>query len=230
MWARKTILQCCHNQSSLDLFGVVYFGSMEPDAIFYPHLLSGWVIQVKLKEAADTNAERNLRPLGIPRHLDQPLPYLALVMELGTETAHQGTHSKLKSTASEIPSEGHFRKLTDDFAQALQDLVRAQESASPERTSASKQRKSASKKRIEQLKAKVEEKRLAMDFCNRYSISVRGASPDVYGILKEADIVEQFANLLRVTMPSPTPEDKAIQHMRPHDGANADWMRDYATT
>ena len=98
---------------------------MEPDAIFYPHLLSGWVIRIKLKEAADTKAERNLRPLGIPRHIDQPLPYLALAMELGTESSHQGTLSKLKSTPSEIPSEGHFIKLTDDFAQALHDLETA---------------------------------------------------------------------------------------------------------
>jgi hypothetical protein len=39
---------------------------------------------------------------------------------------------------------------------------------------------------------------------NRFSISVRGASPTVYGALRDANIVEQFAHLLRVTMPPPT--------------------------
>ena len=57
--------------------------------------------------------------------------------------------------------------------------------------------------------------RLAVDSCNRYSISVRGASPEVYGILREADIVKEFATLLSVTMPSPSNQDRTRQHMRP---------------
>ncbi len=40
------------------------------------------------------------------------------------------------------------------------------------------------KETLAKLKKKVNDARLAADSCNRFSISVRGASPDVYGILQ----------------------------------------------
>ena len=53
-----------------------------------------------------------------------------------------------------------------------------------------------------------------MEDYNRYSISVRGATPETYGILKEADIVMEFATLLAVTMPLLTEEALELQHMQ----------------
>ena len=71
-----------------------------------------------------------------------------------------------------------------------------------------------------------------MDTYNRYMIAVRGVSADVYGILRKAKIETEFATLLSTTTPSPTPQDDAIQHMRPLEwpaggsGHNA-WMSKY---
>jgi hypothetical protein len=81
--------------------------------------------------------------------------------------------------------------------------------------------------------AAIEEARKAMDSCNRYAVFVHGATPDVYGILNRAGIAKEFATFLKVTMPSPTPEDMACQTMRPleslADGsAHVDWMVEYA--
>ena len=53
-----------------------------------------------------------------------------------------------------------------------------------------------------------------------------------YGCLEEANIVTQFAALIKVTVPSPTAQDAALQHMRPLEclgegsGYTA-WMTDY---
>ena len=76
------------------------------------------------------------------------------------------------------------------------------------------------------------EARAAMDTYNRYTIAVRGVSPDVYGILRMAKIETEFETLLSTTKPPPTPQDIAIQHMRPLEqlgegsGHNA-WMSKY---
>jgi hypothetical protein len=44
------------------------------------------------------------------------------------------------------------------------------------------------------LKKKMHDPRLAVDSCNRYSISVRGISPDVYGILRKANIAKSVCD------------------------------------
>ena len=67
----------------------------------------------------------------------------------------------------------------------------------------------------DKLLKEVEDEQLKMDAYNRFTISVRGKSPDIYGVLNKANIVEEFATLLSVTLPSPTVQDIAIQHMRP---------------
>jgi hypothetical protein len=77
--------------------------------------------------------------------------------------------------------------------------------------------------------------RAAMDAYNQYTVNVRGASPTAYGSLKEANIVSQFATLIKVTMPSPTAQETILQHMRPlerlgEDSAYTAWMTDYGTT
>jgi hypothetical protein len=78
----------------------------------------------------------------------------------------------------------------------------------------------------------VKEARVTMDIYNRYTIAIRGSSADPYGILHTANIAKEFATLLSTTMPSPTPQDDALQHMRPlerlggRSGHNA-WMSNY---
>jgi hypothetical protein len=78
----------------------------------------------------------------------------------------------------------------------------------------------------------IEEARTAKDECNRYTVYVRGATPDVYGILDRAGIVKEFATFLEVTMPLPIPADTACQTMWPlenftHDSAHTAWMVEY---
>ena len=77
---------------------------------------------------------------------------------------------------------------------------------------------------------KVTEERLATEAYNRYTISVRGAPSKVYRILARARVEKEFETLLTTTMPSPTTQDEAIQHMRPLErlgGEFTAWMCKY---
>jgi hypothetical protein len=222
LWSRGAFLQGSHNQSSIDLLGAIYFGSVLPDATFDPNKIGGFVNQIKHKVGAATPAERNVRPIGIPRDLDRPLPYLTFVMELGNEASYQDTRSKIKTTASGTPSHGELRKLTDDWEMAKANLIQHQST------------KPLDKKKVEELKMDVKSKLLAMEDCNRYSICVREASPATYGILDEAGIAKEFATLLAITTPSPTAETWAIQHMRPLERLDVElqytaWMSEFVT-
>jgi hypothetical protein len=124
-------------------------------------------------------------------------------MELGKESNYQENQSKIKSMASEPVGDGEFEELSGGLMTAVTDLETHQKQPTKDRAT------------TERLKKKVKEARLAVDSCNMYSISVRGASPDVYGILREANIVKEFATLLSITMPSPSNQDLTMQHMRP---------------
>jgi hypothetical protein len=198
---------------------VVYFGSVERDARFDPEMLSGFVVQVKNKTAGATPAEAKLQSMGIPRDLDQPLPYLALLMELGNETLYDATQSKLNVALPESEnSDGQFRARAEAFSQAVTNLAKYKKGTSPDK---------------KKLKQEVIDKREAMDNINRYSIFVRGASSDVYGILTEAEINDEFRTLLHITMPSPTSQCSAIQHMRPMErlddvSHHMEWMSDFS--
>jgi hypothetical protein len=91
------------------------------------------------------------------------------------------------------------------------------------------------KQRIKEMQADVDKKRKAMDNCNRFSIAIRGASADTYGILKAAKISEGFAALLLSIAPSSTSQDTMLQHMRPFgeladSSCHSDWMSDYPVT
>ena len=63
------------------------------------------------------------------------------------------------------------------------------------------------------LEQEVEDAHMKMDNCNRFAIFVQRASPHVYGALNEAKIADQFAHLLRVTMPPPTPQHTTMKFM-----------------
>ncbi len=87
---------------------------------------------------------------------------------------------------------------------------------------------------LKKLKEAVSNAQLAADSYNCYAISVRGASPEVYRVLKRAGIVDEFANLLDITTRLPGNAMATIQHMRPlerlGDGSNHTvWMAEYLT-
>ena len=220
LWARGAALQCCFNQSSIDCFIVTYFGSVAADAVFDPDLISDFVMQIKLQSVANTGAERKMRRGAIPN--DPALPYLAMLMELGTESTHQKTRSKLKSTIPEYDG-SQFQQLEEDWASSTSLLATYRKGGN------------TTKARIKELREEIKTKRLAMDSCNRYSISARGGGPDTYGILNAADIVKEFATLLRITTPPFTDQDRALQHMRPcerlgHNSSHTTWMAEYVVT
>jgi len=141
-----------------------------------------------------------------------------MLLELGNESRHQSARSKIKCIASEPVAGDIFEVLTADWLAAVKMLKQFETKTN--------------KKQIAELKAVVEAKRRMMDSCNRFSIFVRGSSSEVYGILEEAGISEQFATLLRITMPSPTDQDRAAQTMRPlerlgYQSAHTSWMSEY---
>jgi hypothetical protein len=198
---------------------VVYHGDIQAEAIFDPAMLSAVFTQVKFKNQADTTAEQAIRPIGLPRNLSRPLPYLALLLELGNESAHRTAHSKIKVTIPKHTAKDEFQNLTEDWLAAAKTLNKVPRG----------RRKGPGF--IEKQKV-VKEKRLAMDAYNRYSIAVRGASPDVYGILRKAKVERAFSTLLSITMPSPTVQDTTIQHMQPlerlgRESGHTVWMSKY---
>jgi len=84
----------------------------------------------------------------------------------------------------------------------------------------------------EKMRNVVLEVQMEMDNFHQYVISICGAVPEVYGILKEANVVREFARLLSVTMPAPVAQDHKIEHMWPLEclgdtSAHMDWMYEY---
>jgi hypothetical protein len=136
---------------------------------------------------------------------------------------YQG-YGKIKLTASGPTADGEFSKLTTALAAAIgKHALRLQQVG-----------RNKKDKELMKLKQLVSDEQLAADSYNRYAICVRGACPQVYGILKTAGIADEFANLLKITMPLPRNEKAAMQHMRPleelRDGSNhTAWMAEYFT-
>jgi hypothetical protein len=219
LWARGTALQCSFNQESLDLVIVTYKGRVAAKAIFDIENLSAAVVQIKYKVNADLPA---LRPLGIPRSISRPLPYIALLMELGNESKYQNLNSKIKVSASPLKDAGTFETHWGERESAVQELrdYRVQKEKEQEQTEQKKQKKKDKDPREAELEQNVEDAQAKMDDCNRFAIFVRGASPDVYGALREAKITDQFAHLLNVTMPSPTAQHTTMKFMRPLESLN----------
>jgi hypothetical protein len=205
LWSRGAILQCAHNQSSIDILCVVYFGSVSPGALFDLDKLGRFVLQITNKCNAAAPEEGNVPPVGIPDDLSRPLPSLTCVLELGNESTFEDTRSKIRTTASGPLSCEELRQLMGEWTAAVDELRRYRKSESPTKT------------KVNELNEAIQRRRLAMEDCNRYSIFVRGASAETYGILDKANVAVPFATLLDVTMPSRTPEHWAMQQMRPSD-------------
>ncbi len=203
---------------------VVYYGDIDAKAVFDPAMLSAVFGQVKFKSKADTTAEQAIRPIGLPRSLSGPLPYLAMLFELGNDSNHGATKSKIKVTTPTTKDE--FRILRQNWLSA----VEATEKYQAEHPA--KKRKTDPK--FVEKQNHVKEERAAMDAFNRYTIAIRGTSASVYGILDKAKVKTEFATLLAVTMPSPTAQDEMIQHMRPlerlgRESGHTAWMSKYVT-
>jgi uncharacterized membrane protein YcgQ (UPF0703/DUF1980 family) len=189
---------------------VVYHGNIDTKAVFG---------QVKFKSTADTAAEQAIQPIGLPRDPSEPLPYLALLFELGNDSDHGAAKSKITTTTP--TSATTFQELRKNWLTAVQALEDYQKRYP---------KKDRDPKLVEKQKQKVKKERLAMDAYNRYTIAVCGASSDVYGILVKAQVETEFANLLTITMPSPTIQDETIQRMWPLErlgGGHTAWMSKY---
>jgi hypothetical protein len=200
---------------------VVYHGNIDTEAFFDPVMLSAVFGQVKFKSKADTAAEQAIRPIGLPRDPSEPLPYLALLFELGSESEHRAIKSKIKVTTP--TSTTTFQELRKNWLAAVEALEDYQKGHPGEEC--------RDLKLVEKQKKEVKKERLAMDAYNRYTIAVRGASPNVLGILATAKVETEFATLLTTTMPSPTIQDEMIQRMRPLErlgGGHTAWMSKYA--
>jgi hypothetical protein len=187
--------------------------------VFDPERQSACFVSVKLKTAGDLKAGNTLRPIGMPRSLTEPLPYIALHLELGCETTYRETQTKIVSRSSKPAPPGEFERLVDEWVAASKKLEQLRKKK-VRRTKLAKQR------------AVVGDKRTAMDSCNRFSIFVRGASRNVYGILKDAGIEKQFATLLNVVRASLSSDDDVIRHMRPYEhlgktSAHTAWTTEY---
>jgi hypothetical protein len=209
-------LQCCYNQASIDCLFVIYCGSVESNALFNPDLLLGCFIQVRNRSEADAQAEINCRPITLPRDLNHPLPYLMLLMELGTQSAHQKTRSQIKCAVSQ-PSSVPFRDLVSAFHTAWDTYLQCAGHIGMD------------EKRLAALKDDAKEKQRAVDRYNRYSISVRGVLANAYGILKEAGIAREFQMLHLV---SSRISSGTTPQMRPWERLGEDfpqtgWMYDY---
>ncbi|KAM6495125.1 hypothetical protein JOM56_009748 [Amanita muscaria] len=186
LWARGVALQCCFNQGSIDWLIVIYIfpdgtEKFDTTAEFDPSCLSAVFGQVKNKETGDPKAEGTIRPFCTPRA--QSLPYLAVLMELGTESKYSGG-SKMKMKSAERRSETGRKRFRTFYDQS------------------------------------------------RYSISVRGTSKDMYGILSKADIEEEFANLFKITS-SPLSNQDMAQDMCPLQrlrGGYITWMDKYVVS
>ena len=198
-----------------------YDGPVDGNEKFDPSRLSAVAAQVKFKAAGDKKAELAIRPTVVPRDRRQPLPYLALLMELGSESEYQESSSKIRCTASEPLPDGKFEEYCDALDAAEKKLA-----------SRLKRKDTNNNNILNNLKKEVNDARTAIASCNRYSISVRGASRDVYGILDTANIANEFATLLSIIMPMPVHEHSTRQHMRPlerlsNESKHTDWMSEY---
>jgi hypothetical protein len=161
-----------------------------------------------------------MQSFGIPRDPHDPLPYLALLVELGTESEYHD-NGKIKATASKSTSPNEFAVLTTTLATAATNYaLRLQQVGKKKKDS-----------KLMALKEALSKAQLDIDMYNRYAISVRGASLEVYQILETAKIAQEFATLLDITTRLPGKEKATIQHMCPlerlEDGNHTAWMANY---
>ena len=197
-------------------------GSMESNEEFDPNRLSAIFGQVKFKIDGDSRSGEEIRPIGLARSPHQPLPYLAVLMELGNESNYLETTSKIKVTTPEPLVEGTFEDLSKEFDEA-------QVAYNKYRALPKKQRK---REVLEKKKSRMHRTRRARDSCNRYSLSIRSACADVYGVLRKAEMTTPFDTLIGISKPLAYDVNSTLLHMRPMErlgpeSKGLEWMREY---
>ena len=101
---------------------VVYHGDINADAVFDPAMLSAAFGRVRYKSKADTTAEQAIRPIGVPRDITEPPPHLTFLLELGNESLHVKTHSRIKVTIPEGSEKDTFQTLSSRYLVATEAL------------------------------------------------------------------------------------------------------------
>ncbi|KAF8491535.1 hypothetical protein JB92DRAFT_1266106 [Gautieria morchelliformis] len=221
LWARGAALQCSHNQESIDMLIVSYHGSIAPDAVFDPAFLSGLVVQVKLRKGTHAGRETTIQPVGIARDRLDPLPYLSLLLELGTQTQyHEGGWVALRVAER---SEKNWSTLLSEWADSVKSVAEYEDGLR-------KAGKKKGKDKVgQQKKDKMKKSRAAMDAFKRYSISIRGT--DSYAVLNLPGWRQAFQTLLEVTERGEM-GDELVQQMWPlrqlgDSTPHGVWMRTY---
>jgi hypothetical protein len=160
---------------------------------------------------------------------------MALHLELGNRSNCQESKSKIWSILFIPKTNATYPRLVDEWVAAWDKLwqitVRLEETTvTPGKKNSKKLKKLETT--IPQQQEELDQKCQAVDYYNRHSVFVHGASPDTYGILKMMGIEQEFATLLQITMPSPDNKDQEIQHMFPLkwlavDFGYVEWMPEY---
>ena len=217
LWARGAALQCGFSQESIYFIIPLYHGSIHSDSIFDPSRLSAVVVQV-MSVAGGKIVEPIIRPFGVPRDRHQPLPYLVILMDLD-ESRYANNGLKIYA-APEPSTDGEFGILCDALDAAVKEFETYRSG------------KKTEKEILEGLKKKIHDARLAVDSCNRYSMSVCGVSQREYGILREAKIESEFATLVEIIMPLPDEEHNTREHVWPLErlSERSAWMSDYGVS
>jgi hypothetical protein len=80
------------------------------------------VCQIKYKAKGDKKAEAAIHPISAPCDCHQPLPYLAVLMELGTESHYNDNNLKIKYATPKPHVDSEFRNLCDVWDAAVKQL------------------------------------------------------------------------------------------------------------
>ena len=202
----------------------VYHGDIEADADFDPARLTAAFGKVKFKSEAGTTAEEVIRPIGIPPDLSRPYLTLEFLLELGNESAHGTTGSKIKVTVPKSQAaEGEFQKLAGNWLAAAKSLQGRQERKLEQGHAAPKWAEKQSA---------MQEARLAMNAYNRYMIVVHDshawAEAKVYdAVLRLAGMEFEFATLLRSPMLAPVMGDGTCGPLSGWGCVHTSWMSIY---
>jgi hypothetical protein len=102
------------------------------------------------------------------------------------------------ATASPLKGDGTFGAHWKERESAMKELFEYKVQKKQKQTQSRRSRRSGMRILGKQnYRTEVDDARAKMDACNRFSIFVRGSSPEVYGALDKANITDQFAHLVK---------------------------------
>ncbi|TDL14330.1 hypothetical protein BD410DRAFT_846131 [Rickenella mellea] len=154
--------------------------------------------QVKFRIKSDNIAERAIRPLGIPRDPNTPLPYLTLLMEFGIE---RKIKNPIEVKVFQNVSKQRRVELQNDLEDAQKNYEKVVNDKMHETVC------NAARKVVHDAQE-------AYDNVGRFSIAVYGATSRAYRILDTAKLEQPFQIFLNVISLSRDAEAK-VEPMRP---------------